>query len=351
LRQVAAATRTLTEADLRRALLARQLLLRRSRLALPDALQRVGGLQSQYAPTMYIGLWSRIARFRRDDLTHALEERTVVQGTLLRVTIHLVAADDYWPMAIAIRDARRRWWLRAATKRTDEATVVVAAERVRAALDAQGQLSARDIERLVGQQAADGVGLWLDLVRVPPSGTWARRRADLFAAAEDWLGPPPALAADDAVDLLVRRYLGAFGPATPQEIAAWSGLGVKEVGPALARVALRRFRTDDGEQLVDLPRQPIPGPDAEVPVRFLSNWEALLLVHARRAAVLREDDRPRIFHTKLPQSLPTFLVDGQVAGTWRYHAGRIELDPFRPLAAAKRRLLEDEAERLAALFA
>ena len=61
--------------------------------------------------------------------------------------------------------------------------------------------------------------MWLDLVRVPPSGTWERRRADLYAAAEHWLGRPGKIEEAEGTDLLVRRYLGAFGPATLAELA------------------------------------------------------------------------------------------------------------------------------------
>src|SRR5439155_26562176 len=110
---MAAAARTLTQRDLNRALLARQLLLERARTALPRALERVGGLQAQYAPSMYIGLWSRLGGFDRDNLTRALERRTVAQGTLMRTTVHLVSARDYWPFALGVRRRRRESWLRA----------------------------------------------------------------------------------------------------------------------------------------------------------------------------------------------------------------------------------------------
>ena len=105
--------RTLTRRELNRALLARQLLLERAPLALPEALERVGGIQAQYAPSMYFGLWSRVAGFGPAALTAALEAREVVQGTLMRVTIHLVSPRDYWPLAVAVREARRALWLRA----------------------------------------------------------------------------------------------------------------------------------------------------------------------------------------------------------------------------------------------
>jgi hypothetical protein len=131
---------------------------------------------------------------------------------------------------------------------------------------------------------------------------------------------------------------------------SWAGVPGPSLAPALARLRLRRFRSEDGDVLVDLPRQPLPAADAPAPVRFLSTWEAVLLAHARRALVIREEDRPRIFHTKVPQSMNTFLVDGQVAGTWKHAGGRIEVEPFRPLGRADRDAVRDEAERLEQLY-
>jgi hypothetical protein len=114
-------------------------------------------------------------------------------------------------------------------------------------------------------------------------------------------------------------------------------------------MTLRRFRSEDGEELLDLPRAPLPGPDTPAPPRFLPVWDATLLVHARRTGILPEEHRAKVFSTRTPQSVNTFLVDGTVAGTWRYEKGRIKLQPFGRLDAAFRRELADEAERLAAL--
>jgi winged helix DNA-binding protein len=187
---------------------------------------------------------------------------------------------------------------------------------------------------------------------VPPSGTWERRRADLYGLAEDWLGPPPVeLDADGGVAHLVRRYLGGFGPATVAEIANWAGLRTSTVAAAVAGLRLRRFQTEDGNELVDLPGAPLPDPDTPAPVRLLPTWDAILLVHARRALILPEEYRPRIFNTKMPHSVNTFLVDGQVAGTWRFDGKRVEIDAFRPLAAGVGKELEAEADRMAAFHA
>jgi hypothetical protein len=305
-------------------------------------LERMAGLQAQYAPSMYIGLWSRLEGFERAALTRALEEREVVQATLMRSTIHLVSREDFWPLAIAVREARRAAWLRATKLEPPEA----AAEQVRAALAGGSTLRRKEIEELIGKPAAHGVGLWVDLVRAPPSGTWERRRADLYALAEDWVGPPPAIERDAAVEHLVRRYLGGFGPATAKDVASFTGVAARDLAPVLARLDLRR-----SGDLLDLPGAPLPDPDTAAPPRFIPTWDASLLVHARRTGVLPEEQRPKIFNTKAPQSFPTFLVDGAVAGTWRYDAGRIELSPFGRLATADRRALESEAEGLAALHA
>jgi hypothetical protein len=179
--------RVLSTRQLNRALLARQLLLERSDLPLPAALEQVAGLQAQYAPSPYVGLWSRLRDFRREQLTRALEERRAVQATLLRVTIHIVSAADYPPFTEAVRSARRDWWTRAARRELEGVDVEAAAALVRERLAAgparqaelAGLLAAAGFPKVVW----NGVGLWVDMVRVPPSGTWERRRADLYGLA------------------------------------------------------------------------------------------------------------------------------------------------------------------------
>jgi winged helix DNA-binding protein len=343
--------RVLTARALNRALLARQGLLDRYALSIPRTLERIGGIQAQYAPSMYIGLWSRMEGLDRAALTRALERRTVVQATLMRTTIHLFSARDYWLFADGTRGPRRAWWQRVTTDRAPDAEMERAAERLRAELAAAdgGALRRADVEALLGKPVARAIGMWIDLVRAPPSGTWERRRADLYAAAEDWVAPPSGDATDRAragAEHLVRRYLAAFGPATRGDVAGWAGIPVGEFAAAFDALRLRRFVTDAGEELVDLPRVPLPPADAEAPVRFLPSWDATLLVHARRTGILPEEYRPRIFHTKNPQSVPTFLVDGSVAGAWRQEGGRVEVEPFRRLGRSVTRALREEAGRL-----
>jgi hypothetical protein len=270
------------------------MLLGRSGASLPRSLERMAGLQAQYAPSMYIGLWSRLQAFERGALERALERRTVVQGTLMRSTIHLVSRRDYWPLVVAVREGRREWWLRTHRDGPSARELAAAARPLRRRL-ARGSLRRAEIEELLGNPGAEivgGIGHWLDMVRVPPSGTWERRRADLYAAAEDWLGPSE-VSAEDAVEHLVRRYLGGFGPATRTEIAAWAGLPLRRIDPALERLRLRRFRSEDGEELLDLPRAPLPDGESPAPVRFLPVFDATLLVHARRTGTCPRSTGPR----------------------------------------------------------
>jgi hypothetical protein len=342
--------RTLTRRELNRALLARQLLLERGELPLPAALERVAGIQAQYAPSMYVGLWSRLAGFERGALTAALERREVVQGTLMRVTIHLVSRADYWPFALATRTARRERWLRSVRDAPSAAAMAGAARTLRRRLAEDGQLRRADVEQLLGKTRAHGIGLWLDLVRVPPSGTWERRRADVYGAAEDWIGPPE-ITARAAAEHLVQRYLEGFGPATAKDVASFTGLTVTALKPALSALELCRFRSEDGEELLDVADGPLPDPETPAPPRFLPTWDATLLVHARRTGLLPEEHRSKLFGIKTPHSFPTFLVDGAVAGAWRYEDGRVTLEPGTKLDRATRHALDEEAERLALFHA
>ena len=195
----------LTARALNRALLARQLLLERSRLPLAATLDAMAGLQAQYAPSMYVGLWSRMEGFERHHLTAALEDRSVVQGTLLRSTIHLVSAGDYWPFAIGTRAARQTQWLRATQFKLNHEDMAAKAAVVRERLG-DGPLKRKELDALVGKPESSAMNAWVDMVRIPPSGTWERRRADLYASAEEWLGPPPpGLTVESSQELLMRR--------------------------------------------------------------------------------------------------------------------------------------------------
>jgi hypothetical protein len=343
--------RILTERELNRAVLARQFLLERVKLPIPRAVERVGGLQTQDARSGYIGLWSRLAGFERDDLTRALERKSVVQATAMRITIHMVSARDYPLFTEGVRAHRRKSWTQAHGKRVDMKKVPAVARRVASLLEDGPRWRRELVEELgVDSSTWNGVGMWVDLVRAPPSGTWDRPRGDLYATAENWLGESEATEAEGLQHLL-RRYLGAFGPASLKDAANWAGLPPRVLAPIIEGMSLRRFEDEAGNELLDLPRAPLPDPDAPAPPRFLPMWDATLLAHARRTQIVPERHRAKIFNTNTPHSLQTFLVDGQAAGIWKLGRGRVKLEPFERLPRDARKELDDEAERLAAFLA
>ena len=264
----------ITGSQLRLAVLARQQLLDRAPPAMPvaEVVRRVCGLQTQYAPTAYIGLWSRLAGFQRHVLTTALEQREVIQATLLRNTIHVVAAADYWPMRIAARDAMQRWFLRrpdAPSVRTMRA----AAARVQRTIAGGGQLSRAELDSwLAGQRPARPASACGSISSV------SRRQVPGNVGAPIASGWPrtgsataPELSVDDARDHVVRSYLTGFGPASAKEIASFCSMTVGDVRPCAERVATRLFRADDGTELFDLDDLPLPDADVAPPVRFIGN--------------------------------------------------------------------------------
>lgn len=339
-------TTVLTARHLNRALLTRQQLLGRAYRTIPDLLAQTAGLQTQYAPAGYVGLWTRLRDFERPALTQALEDHSAVQGTLMRTTIHLVDARDYWRFAVGTREARRRWGLRNVERsgRT-ERDLREAADRLREAL-ADGPKSVAELDG-----PADGflgfVGLWVDLVRVPPSGTWERRRADRIALAESWVGPEDATA-EEGRRRLVSAYLGAFGPAPWRDIATWAGVPVSDLRSAAEGadgVPLARYQDEQGGELLDLPDAVLPDPDTPAATRFLAPWDAALAAHARRAGVLPDTLRTVVYPDPNPYSQGALIVDGTVAGTWSVRDGDVVVRLLRELLPAQ--VEEVEAERVA----
>ena len=336
--------RTLTERDLNRALLARQLLLQRADLSIEEAVEQVGGLQTQYAPSGYVGLWTRLARFERDDLTRALEDRAVIQATLIRTTIHIVSRREYWRYAVGIRRSRRAWAARVRALPEDRKLRSLG-DRLREAL-ADGPKTVKELDELA-KGFIGTLGLWVDLVRIPPSGTWERRRADRLGLAEDWVGPEDATE-DEGLEHLVRAYLRAFGPAPWKDIQSWAGVPVADLKRGGAGLGLVRYRAEPRGELVDLPSAPLPDPDTPAPVRFLPHWDANLLVHARRTGILPETHRSKVFSIRNPFSVGVYLVDGRAMGSWSLVDGRVRLDEWERLGPSERQAVEAEREALEA---
>jgi hypothetical protein len=357
--------RTLTTAELNRATLARQGLLERLDLDPVAAIERFGGLQAQEPASPYLALWTRLADFDPATLDRAFRERRVVKATLMRSTLHAVSAEDYRHLLPAVLPMLR------SIRRQDRLQPPDAARMARL-IDAALAFTAEprtlsDVRDHVANHASPEIGhapdelvWWLrrhaTFVHAPSDAPWSFGRRPLIASATVWLEDPDFAADADALGHLARRYLGAFGPASVADLAAWSGLPVGRVRPAIESLAaadeLDRFVDERGRDLVDLVDAPLPPADTPAPARLLPMWDSVLLAFADRKRVISDEDRAVVV-ARNGDVLPSFLVDGRVAGLWWAESvegrTRIALEPFRPLDPGDRAALEVEGERLAAL--
>lgn len=330
--------------ELNRATLARQLLLERRRLPVVRSLERLAGLQAQWAPAPYVGLWTRIEGFRRETLERAVLHEEAVRAVLMRGTVHLVSRRDYglFGSAVALPPWVRPESAALAGSVHDSLLEFGREPRTRAQVLAW-------LHETHGIEHDGGAGLWYALRTVgrlthaPETGTWKQPRETRYVLIDhEQVDPLPAR------EHLVRRYLGAFGPATRADIAEWSGLRVRDFEPALdALEPLRRFEDERGRELLDLPRAPLPPADSPAPVRFLPRYDNLVLSHADRTRVVAHDHRRTVIHGG-GMVEATFLLDGFVAGLWRLEKGRVRIEPFAPVPRVWRREVEDEAARLEA---
>lgn len=371
---------TLDLRELNRALLARQLLLRRVRLPVPAAIERLGALQAQWPPAPYIALWSRLEGFAVRSLERALREGSVVKATVMRGTLHLMSAADHPWYAVASPEARRAAWatteraiLRAWGGQSAETRRFVARwpglgdhALLHAALLRHAR-TPRTREELItflarrtGMPAElaryfvwSFVAAYGGLVHVPESALWTSRASSRYVAdptARRRTGRP---AFADAVTHTVRRHLAAFGPAAVGDIASWTHLRTGPVREALERLApeLRLFADEQGRTLYDLARAPRPPADTPAPVRFLAKWDSPLLAYAPpdRVRILPERHRANVI-AKNGDVVPTVLVDGMVAARWdaRLVSGTalLRVAALGRLTGAERTAIAAEGERL-----
>jgi hypothetical protein len=338
--------RVLTLRDLNRTLLLRQLLLRRERLAPVRAIERLGGLQAQEARAPYIALWTRLAGFERPSLERALRRDVVIKAMLMRATLHLVSGRDYPFFRAAVADTARTIRTRGAEPPPP------AVVRKALALVREQPRTRRELYAVLGypkpvDPAVDPHPFrqlhWLlsnaHLEQIAETATWEPARVAMFRALDVQLP-----SADEARTRVVRRYLGAFGPASRADLAHWSGVPLRELDPALERMRLRTFRDETGRVLLDTPRAPLAAGDEPAPPRLLAPFDEIVLAHKNRTRIIDDEHRPQVVRGSAVAS--TFTVDGFVAGTWRRDGRRVVLDPFGPLPRAARRDLADEARRL-----
>jgi hypothetical protein len=349
-------TDKLTLRQLNRTLLHRQLLLQRQPLTVVEAVEQLAGLQAQLPNPPYIGLWTRLTDFARDDLTQALAQKQIVRAALMRSTLHLMTAADFVRYRSAIQPALVRAlgaFFGQRGKGLDIAALLAAAQpfcgespRTTGELRACLLQIAPDAD---GDALAYAVRAHLPLVQVPPGGTWGSGSGGAYTTPEAWLGQSVD-AAENLRDLF-HYYLRAFGPASVMDFQFWSGLNkLKDVMQPYTR-DLRIYRDPQGKELYDLPHLEIIDGDVPAPARLIPEYDNLIISHADRTRVIADEDRPRIF-LSAARVRPTLLVDGFVRGAWRVEKTKkpvtaaLIIEPFVRLSAVDKQALTDEGETL-----
>lgn len=339
---------------LNRILLARQLLLERSRMSVLEAVEHLAGMQAQAPFPPYYGLWTRLEDFQPESLSELILDRQLVRIALMRGTIHLVSARDCLAFRPLLQATLERLMKGSHGKPLAGLDLEAIAAAGRELLEAE-PLTFNRLGELLAERWPDGDGAalavavrtHLPLVQLPPRGIWGKSGLATHTTAESWLGRQ--LDSNPSLEAMIMRYLGAFGPASAKDVQVWSGIsGLGRVLEDL-RPRLRIFQDDAGNTLFDLPDAPLPEADTPVPVRFLGEFDNMLLSYADRRRIISEDDRKRI--STVNGIVPsTILVDGFVAGTWKIAQARgtatLEIVPFRPLGPQDRSDLEAEGVRL-----
>jgi Winged helix DNA-binding domain len=344
---------TLSPRALNRALLARQLLLRRQRRRALAVVEYLVGMQAQEPLDPYVGLWTRLDGFKPAELADAIVDRRVVRTALMRSTIHLVTADDCLTLRPALQVVQERGLTGNFGRHLDGVDRRAVAEAGRALVEERprtfGELGKILAEQSPGRDPlalAMAVRVGLALVQPPPRGVWGKGGRALHTTVEQWLGRP--LGEPIALDDLVLRYLAAFGPASARDVQVWCGLtGLRDTFERL-RPGLRTFRDENGAELFDLPDAPRPDPSTPAPVRFLPQYDNVLLSHADRARVVEPDVGQRI-HLQHGHWSP-LLIDGFLRGTWKLFRERggatLAIELADPPSAAEREAVTEEGDRL-----
>ena len=337
---------------LNRALLARQLLLERRRATATATIEKLVGMQAQAPNLPYVGLWARLTGFDQKELSSLVEKRKAVRMSLMRNTIHLVTERDAFALKPLFTPFGERGfihgspWGKGMTERDLKDIREVGAEFMGERPHTISELSKRLAERFPGRDTvamAYGVRYMVPLVFTTPRGIWQAGGPVALTTFEAWLGAPPGPAIDSEV--LVTRYLAAFGPASPADMRAWSGLAMRPVFERL-RPRLRMFRDEGGRELFDLPRAPRPAPDTPAPIRLIPDYDNVLLAHTDRTRIMPEGRHLGIFSSNGVMQ-GAVLVDGFVRALWVPRRHILEVSPFvRPLSAAERDEISAEGRRL-----
>jgi hypothetical protein len=344
---------------LNRALLARQHLIERVDWPAERMIEHLVGLQAQAPNPPYFGLWNRLRDFQAAELSRLIEQRKVVRISLMRSTIHLVTAADCLALRPLLADMHARTYQSAYGRFLNGIDLREVAEAGRALVEERPR-AFKELEELLGERwsghdkrgLAQAVRAFVPLVQVPPRGLWGESGQATHTSAEAWLGRLLDSCPDP--EMMVRRYLAAFGPASVNDIQAWSLLTGLRAPVERLRPELVTFRDEQGRELFDLADAPRPDPEAPIAPRFVAEFDNLLLSHADRTRILAEEHKPKVF-TINGIIKGTILLDGFVAGTWkmarRRNEAELAVEPFAVVSAGDRAILEEEGARMLAFAA
>lgn len=329
------------------------MLLERADIDAVSAIDRLAGMQAQYSPSPYIGLWSRVRGFQRQELEKALVAHHVFKATLMRGTLHLVSARQFDLYRLASRFPRHVWSEGPRLLAERGVDVDALREEILAALDVRA-LKKAELEKAFRHRIPADLPDWVAFSVVVSVGAAINHHEDAsfghFAGSRYRRAPLPGADPVVALRAVLAAYLASFGPATRGDIAQWLGRSIGLFSDALDSLNLVSFKDESGRTLLDLPHAPRPDSGVFAPVRFLPKWDNLLLAYDRRERVLPEAIRKTVIR-KNGDVLPTFLVDGVVAGSWEAPLkGRaaMALAPLAPISARNRRAVEREGEALLA---
>jgi len=347
------ADRILNMRELNRTTLARQMLLERETLPASAAVERLVGLQAQLASAPYVGLWTRLRDFRREDLAREIENRKVVKATLMRATLHLCTADDYLRFRTALKPLLIGASGEIAKRRDADFDLDKVLKEARKFIGEKPRTFAEISDMLTKLMPDNDVGAMrysvrthIPLVQVPINTGWSYSNKPEFTLAESWIGRP--VSPEDNLRELVFRYLAAFGPASVTDAQTWLGMKLKETFEKL-RTELQTCRGEGRTELFDLPDAQFPAEDVPAPVRFLPEYDNLLLSHSNRSRVIADECRSKVYLPGL-RVAATILVDGFVRGAWKIEkaktAATLVIEPFGKLTKKDRAALTEEGERL-----
>jgi hypothetical protein len=352
-------TQSLSARQLNRATLARQLLLEREPLAVVDAVERVTALQVQEPASPYVALWNRIAGFDPSDLDRAFKDRALIKATLMRITLHAVAAADYPAFQRAMLRNLRASRLYDRRFKATGLTINEADELVphlrgfisepRSRNEIEGMLAVH-LGKEPDRHVWWALRTFAPLLHAPTGGPWSfTATAPSYQAAPfgpSWEDP------EGALQQLIWRYLEGFGPASAADFAQFALQRQTEIRPALKAMTDRlvTLQAADGTKLLDVPGGILPPADTPAPPRLLAMWDSTLLAYKDRSRIIPEEYRKLIIRRN-GDVLPTLLVDGYVAGVWRPVAEGIEATAFHRLPADAWEGLAEEAASLVSLLA